>query len=116
MRFLANENIPGLTVSALRNAGHDVTWVRTIAPGAADTDLLALAAREQRILLTFDKDFGELARHAVLPPDCGVVLLRIPMPKPGVALQLAHLLGERDDWVGHFAVVGPGTVRMRRLG
>src|SRR5713101_1952618 len=41
------------------------------------------AAREERILLTFDKDFGELARGKQLPRTCGVVLLRMPMPGPG---------------------------------
>jgi predicted nuclease of predicted toxin-antitoxin system len=61
MRFLANENFPGAAVTALQAAGHEVVWVRTAAPGASDPDVLAWAAREQRVLLTFDKDFGELA-------------------------------------------------------
>jgi predicted nuclease of predicted toxin-antitoxin system len=61
MRFLANENFPGAAVTALEAAGHDVVWIRTAAPGAIDRDVLAWAAREERILLTFDKDFGELA-------------------------------------------------------
>jgi predicted nuclease of predicted toxin-antitoxin system len=62
MRFLANENFPGAAVIALESAGHDVVWVRVAAPGATDPDVLAWAAHEERILLTFDKDFGELAR------------------------------------------------------
>jgi predicted nuclease of predicted toxin-antitoxin system len=62
MRFLANENFPGAAVKALEALGHNVVWVRVAAPGATDPDVLAWAAREERILLTFDKDFGELAR------------------------------------------------------
>ena len=62
MRFLANENFPGAAVTALEAAGHDVVWVRTATPGAADPDVPAWATREERILLTFDKDFGELAK------------------------------------------------------
>jgi len=86
------------------------------APGAADEDVLAWAAREQRILLTFDKDFGELARGSSLPSACGVVLLRLPMPRPGDAgSRLAELISARGDWVGHFSVVGPGRIRMRPL-
>ncbi len=73
MRFLANENFPGAAVAALKAAGHDVAWVRSVAPGLADPEVLAWAAREQRILLTFDKDFGELARASALPPACGVI-------------------------------------------
>jgi len=75
MRFLANENFPGAAVAALDAAGHDVVWVRIAAPGTTDSDVLAWAAREGRILLTFDKDFGELARGSALSPRCGVVLL-----------------------------------------
>ena len=102
MRFLANENVPGDAVAGLRAEGHDVAWVRTI--------------REMRILLTFDKDFGELALRAKLPPGCGVILIRLDMPPAGaVGRLLARLIDERDDWAGHFSVIEPGRVRMRPL-
>ncbi len=82
MRFLANENFPGPAVAALQAAGHDVVWIRIAKPGATDPEVLAWAMREERVLLTFDKDFGELAARTVQPVKCGVVLLRTPMPKP----------------------------------
>jgi len=117
MRFLANENFPGAAVAALEAAAHEIAWVRRIAPGTSDEVVLAWAARERRILLTFDKDFGELARTSDLPISCGIVLFRTPMPKADAAgQQLAELLGSRDDWVGHFSVVEPGRIRMRLLG
>ena len=117
MRFLANENFPGAAVTALEAARHDVVWVRIAAPGTTDPDVLAWATREQRILLTFDKDFGELARESALPHTCGVVLLRTPMPRPGdVGQRLADLITARDDWAGCFSVIEPGCVRMRPLG
>jgi len=116
MRFLANENFPGRAVTALSEAGHDVIWIRTAAPGMRDPDVLSCAAREARILLTFDKDFGELARQAQLPPECGIVLLRIPMSRSGdTGALLAHLITSRDDWAGHFSVIELGRVRMRPL-
>jgi Domain of unknown function (DUF5615) len=96
MRFLANENFPGAAITALEAAGHDVVWVRMAAPGTTDPDVLALAAREERILLTFDKDFRELARGSALPRTCGVVLLRTPMPRPGdVGQRLADVRGAK---------------------
>ena len=61
MRFLADENIPGDAVADIEAAGHDIVWVRTVAPGSKDEDILALAVREERTILTFEKDFGELA-------------------------------------------------------
>jgi predicted nuclease of predicted toxin-antitoxin system len=83
MRFLADENFSGPAVVALRAAGHDVTWVRDAIPGAKDPDVLALAVSEKRVLLTFDKEFGELAGTMAFSADCGVVLVRMPMPRPG---------------------------------
>jgi predicted nuclease of predicted toxin-antitoxin system len=114
LRFLADENFPRAAVAALEAAGHDIVWVRLAAPGAAD--VLAAAARESRILLTFDKDFGELAARSALPPGCGVVLFRVPAPSSDAAGQcLAARVAARDDWNGHFSVIEPGRVRMRRL-
>jgi hypothetical protein len=82
----------------------------------ADPDVLAWAAREERVLLTFDKDFGELAGAAALPPTCRIVLFRIPMPKPSDAgRRLADPITARNDWPGHFSVIEPGRVRMRPL-
>jgi len=116
MRFLANENFPNAAIAALNATGHDVASVRLLAPGASDNRVLERAVRERRILLTFDKDFGELARASGLPAACGVVLFRMPMPKAGdVGQRLAHLLGSRSDWAGHFSVIEPGRIRMRPL-
>jgi hypothetical protein len=116
MRFLANENFPGDAVTALGAAGHDIVWVRTAAPGSKDEDILAWAMRESRVLLTFDKDFGELAWRFGLPASCGIVLFRLPMPAAaGVGATLAAKIGERTDWAGHFTVIEPGRIRMRPL-
>lgn len=116
MRFLANENFPGSAVTALLAAGHDIVWVRTAAPGSKDEEILAWAERESRVLLTFDKDFGELAWRRGLSATCGIVLFRVPMPSPPSAGDvLAARVGERDDWAGHFSVIEPSRVRMRRL-
>ena len=96
MRFLANENFPGDAVTALKSAKHDIVWVRTAAPGSKDEDVLAWAERESRVLLTFDKDFGELAWRVGLPASCGVVLFRLPMPPAAkVGAILAARIGER---------------------
>jgi predicted nuclease of predicted toxin-antitoxin system len=117
VRFLADENFPQAAVLALQAAGHDVLWVANTQPGAPDTDVLARATREHRILLTFDKDFGELATRALLPPDSAVVLLRIPPPRTSeAARKLADVVTARTDWAGHFSVIEPGRIRMRPLG
>ncbi|WP_159726637.1 DUF5615 family PIN-like protein [Methylosinus sp. Ce-a6] len=114
MRFLADENFPGAAVSALRAAGHDVSWVSERSPGAKDTDVLVMAEDEERILLTFDKDFGELAWSAGLSAACGIMLFRLPTPPPAtIGNVLLARIEERSDWAGHFSVIETGRVRMR---
>jgi len=116
MRFLADENFPGDAVTALRRAGHDVAWVRTDAPGSLDRDVLSQAMNEERILLTFDKDFGELAWRTALPASCGIVLFRLRMPPPADAGSvIAGILNSRSDWADHFSVIEPARIRMRPL-
>jgi predicted nuclease of predicted toxin-antitoxin system len=116
MTLLANENFPLDAVEALRQAGHQVAWVRTDAPGSTDPEVLARAMAERRVLLTFDKDIGELAYRAGLPAGCGVVLFRLPAASlAALAAAVLTAIAARDDWAGHFSVVEPGRVRMRPL-
>lgn len=116
MRFLANENFPLDAVEALRHLGHDVDWGRTMAPGNSDRQVLARAVAEGRVLLTFDKDFAELAFRARLPAACGIVLFRILVKSSTqAAAAITRSLALRDDWPGHFAVVEPHRVRIRAL-
>jgi hypothetical protein len=83
MRFLADKNLLGAPVRALQEAGHKVVSAITFAPGATDAEAMAWIARDGRILLTFDKDFGELVRSVTSIAISGVLLFRIPMPRPG---------------------------------
>ena len=61
MRFLADESCDFAVVRALRAVGHDVSTVSDVAPGAEDYVVATLADEESRVLLTEDKDFGQLA-------------------------------------------------------
>ena len=116
MRILANENFPGDAVMSLRQAGHDVAWIRVDAPGSSDRQVLERALSEQRVLVTFDKDFGELAFRAKLPAHCGVVLFRISAPSPAhVARVAVTALASRSDWAGHFSVIDDRRIRMTPL-
>jgi len=116
MRLLANENFPGAAVNLLRQHGHDVAWVRTDSPGVADQDVMARAVAEQRVLVTFDKDFGYLAFRLGLPASCGIVLFRISPSSPdSVARTALTVLESRTNWAGHFSVVEETRVRMTPL-
>jgi predicted nuclease of predicted toxin-antitoxin system len=116
MRILANENIPLIAVDALRQEGHDVIWIREIAPGSPDGSVLERAVNEQRVLITFDKDFGELAFRYGLPSTSGIILFRIPTPSAQHIAKIAvSALRQRDDWIGHFSVIEESRIRMTPL-
>jgi predicted nuclease of predicted toxin-antitoxin system len=106
MRLLANENFPADAIEALRKRGHDVTWIRTGAPGSTDHRVLERAQAENRIPVTFDRDLGELAFRAKLPSSSGVVLFRISVPSSEHITRVAvQVLESRTDWSGHFSVI-----------
>ncbi len=116
MQFLANENFPADAVSAMRDQGHDVAWIRTESPGISDTEVLDRAQRENRILITFDKDFGELAFRFKLPSLSGIILFRISTLSAKQIADIALAAAEsRSDWSGHFAVVEDDRIRMTPL-
>jgi predicted nuclease of predicted toxin-antitoxin system len=116
MRILANENFPLDAVEALRANGHNVAWIREDARGSLDEQVLARAQSEERVLVTFDKDFGELAFRSKLPAASGVILFRISAPSSRhVADAVLKALGSREDWNGHFSVIEDHRIRMTPL-
>lgn len=75
MNFLADESVDGPIVTRLRQDGHQVEYVAEMQPGISDDRVLVLANQEGSLLITADKDFGELIfRQRRLMP--GVVLIR----------------------------------------
>jgi predicted nuclease of predicted toxin-antitoxin system len=82
MRFLADENFPGDVVRALRERGMDVAWICSDAAGSPDEAVLARSQAESRVLLTLDKDFGELVFRRGAAGSAGVIPFRIAAPSP----------------------------------
>ena len=100
MRFLADENIDKLSVQMLREAGHDVFYVREINPSEEDPSLLSQATREQRTLLTYDKGFSELIVRRGFRAPYGVILFRLTDELPRVA-KASLIFGAatiREEW------------------
>ncbi len=115
MHLLADENVSRNAIEALRGLGHDVSWVATDAPGISDEAVLARASAEGRVLVTADKDFGELAFRWGLPAASSIILLR---SRGTAALRTASLVAAvetREDWTGQFAVVENDRVRVTAL-
>lgn len=112
MRFLADESCDFAIVRALRRARHDVTAVAEIAPRAEDPAVIALARSEGRVLLTEDKDFGQLV-FASGTPSPGVILFRFVAKDRESLLRITVDLVEKrgPQLSGRFVVVQPGRIR-----
>ena len=116
MRIIVHENIMPTVISELRKRGHDVLAVKEKMPNSNDEAILAQAQSQGRLVLTHDKDFGELAFRYALPATCGVLLIRLSGASRQADIdQVLKVIDSRDDWTGHFSVVSRGRVRMRPL-
>ena len=76
MKFLCDESVDGPIVDRLRLDGQDIWYVAEMDPGLSDDAVLAIANREGAVLITADKDFGELV-FRLRRPTAGVVLYRL---------------------------------------
>lgn len=77
MKFLANENFPIASIKLLRENGYDIKSVGVEFAGILDQEVIDYANAENRSILTFDSDYGELIFKYGLKPKAGVIYLRI---------------------------------------
>jgi predicted nuclease of predicted toxin-antitoxin system len=114
MKLLVDVSAGQSVADALRGLGRDVVFVRDHSPQMPDDDILAWAVREQRLVVTMDKDFGELVFRSGLP-HAGVLLLRMEAArsaeKAAVVTDLFTRFG--DQLSGRFAVYQDGRLRIR---
>jgi len=115
LRFLADESCDFAIVRALRASGYDVIAVAEVMRRSVDDELIAQAYRENRILLTEDKDFGWLVfvSHA---DSAGVILVRFPgNARQTLGAEALRLVQEHAaDLPNAFVVLEPGRVRISR--
>lgn len=116
MHFLADENVETVTVSWLRDQGHDVVWVAESAPSLGDREVLELARNSSRILITRDLDFGEMVYREGLIAT-GVILMRIRAASQRKRMEYLrkwrNAIAEKA--MGNFVVVSRERVRIRPL-
>jgi predicted nuclease of predicted toxin-antitoxin system len=114
VHFVADENLDWPIIDQLRKDGHTVVAVVELAPGVSDPDVLGIANRQNAVLITADKDFGELVyRQQQL--STGVILVRLVGVAPQKKAQLvANAIAQlSSSLVGAFTVVTPTSVRHR---
>ncbi|MGD8750943.1 MAG: DUF5615 family PIN-like protein [Anaerolineales bacterium] len=116
MKLLAGECCDTALVEALREDGHDVLYVLESLRGATDDEVLAGAFSEDRLLITEDKDFGELV-YRLRRPARGIILLRFDIADRALKIpRLLELLHQETERLpGAFVVLEVDKLRMRPL-
>lgn len=116
MKFLVDECCDVGLVLSLRNEGYDVFYVKESMPSSSDNEVLQKAYLEERILITEDKDFGELVFRLKMPAY-GVILLRFLISERHLKWpKLKHLIHVKSEELnGKFVVVDKDKARLLSL-
>lgn len=116
MRFLADESCDSIIIKTLREAGHDVLAIGEITPRAEDSEVIRLAHGKNRILLTGDKDFGQLI-FAHGEKSLGVLFLRFSFPaRAQIARDVSDLIMQQGEkLIGCFVTIQPGRIRISHI-
>lgn len=117
LKFLVDENVEYTLVHHLRKQGYDVLSVAESYLSLDDAFILHQAAQEQRIVITSDKDFGQLVFKEKMPA-AGIILFRLQDQSAAAKSKLLSLvLMEYETQLpGNFVVVSEAKIRIRRLG
>jgi predicted nuclease of predicted toxin-antitoxin system len=115
MNLLADEGIDKPIVDILRINGFDVVYILETNRGADDEVILAMANDDKRLLLTQDKDFGELV-FRLKNVHYGVILIRLEGYKPALKAEivLKALVKHKDELINSFTVIQPNAIRIRK--
>jgi predicted nuclease of predicted toxin-antitoxin system len=116
VNLLADESVDRQIVDRLRQEGHAVRYVAEMEPGISDDVVLDLANQEADVLLTADKDFGELVfRQGRVASGIFLVRLAGLSPTRKAAVVASTVNQHSRELPGSFAVLTPGSFRIRRL-
>lgn len=111
MRLLLDACIWGGAVAYLEESGHDVVWVGDWSEDPGDDEILATASRDRRILITLDKDFGELA-VVYRKPHAGILrIVGCSAREQGPVCR--RILAEYGDVLAGGALVTVESLRVR---
>lgn len=114
MRFLVDESTGRKICELLKAAGHDTIFVGDAMPGSTDEAVLAWAESEKRILITDDKDFGELI-FRLDRPTTGVVLLRTSKANSRRRVRILFDVIKNLGLEGNFTTVTENRIKTRKL-
>jgi len=115
MNLLADGSVDRQIVERLRQDGHDVLYIAEIEPSISDNVVFDRANEKSALLITGDKDFGEIVFRDNRLSSGGVVLLRLAglSAKKKAEIVSAAFLEHEADFANRFSVVAPGKIKIR---
>ena len=114
MRLLLDTCIWGGAVPELKAAGHDILWAADWQRDPGDDEILAIAHGEQRVLVTLDKDFGELAIVHERPHSGILRIVGFTARQHASVCQRALNVHGAELAAGAIVTVEPGRLRIRK--
>ena len=117
IKLLANENFPLASVLVLRKAGYDITYIAEENKSISDAAVMNMAIEEERLILTFDRDYGELIFKHNYTPRQGIIYLRLLHYTPEEPGSVIHrLLSEfKIQTERMFTVFDGENIRQRKF-
>ena len=116
MKLLANENFPYKSIYYLRARGYDVLSIGIDNPSIKDSEIMTIAINEERTILTFDRDYGELIFRYDYKPEKGVIYLRLEEYEPQEpGLLIESIINNKEiDLARALTVVDKNGIRQRK--
>jgi predicted nuclease of predicted toxin-antitoxin system len=117
-KFLVDEDMPRSTARTLRDKGYDVMDVRDCGlRGKRDQEVFAFAQRNDAVLITGDREFGNIA-HFRIGSHAGIVIAHYPneMSPAEINKQIIEAFAQltESDTKGNLVILDPGKIRIRR--
>jgi predicted nuclease of predicted toxin-antitoxin system len=113
MKFLLDNCVARPVAELLDSLGHEVERIASWTAAPSDQELLEHARSQQQIVITLDKDFGQLAEEQRVP-HCGVVRLLAQRPDNQVAICRLLLTNHADELAGNLTAAGMEKIRIRK--
>jgi len=114
--FLIDENVEFSLVTYLREKGYDVLSIAERYPSLDDASILMMAVKEKRIVVTSDKDFGNLVFREKLPSS-GVILFRMDNQSSQRKVEVVNILLENyhNKLAGNFVTISDAKIKIRKI-
>lgn len=113
---MANENFPYKSIYYLKEKGYDVLSIGMDNPSVLDSEIMKIAINEERMIMTFDRDYGELIFRHNYKPEQGVIYLRLDKYQPHEpGLIIEEIITNKEiDLTRTLTVVDKNGIRQRK--